>query len=100
MMQDIELLENESIIRGLRFPHKIERVTQIVITAGRFSCLVDFRCYTLQAPAMALFLPGQVIESLVIDDDFAGFGMVMSSNFFCCFAVAKVCRRIFVDYSH
>lgn len=81
MMQDIELLENESIIRGLRFPHKIERVTQIVITAGRFSCLVDFRCYTLQAPAMALFLPGQVIESLDIDDDFAGFGMVMSSEF-------------------
>lgn len=81
MKGDIELLENESIIRDLRFPHKIVRVTQIVITSGRFSCLVDFRSYSLKAPAMALFLPGQVIESLDIDEQFAGFGMVMSSKF-------------------
>ena len=37
MLQDIELLENESILKGLRFPHKIQKVTQIVITTGRFT---------------------------------------------------------------
>ncbi len=40
MLQDIELLEGGSILKGLRFPHKMEKVTQIVITAGQFSCPV------------------------------------------------------------
>ena len=60
MLQDIELLESGSILKGLRFPHKIKKVTQIVITAGQLSCLVDFRMWSLKAPAVALFLPGQV----------------------------------------
>lgn len=78
---DIWLLENETIIKGLRFPYKIDRVTQIVITAGHFSCCVDFRTYELCAPAMAIFLPGQVVEALDVDDEFAGFGMIMSAEF-------------------
>ena len=45
MLQDIELLESGSILKGLRFPHKITKVTQIVITAGQFTCLVDFRMW-------------------------------------------------------
>lgn len=80
-MGDIELLENEEILRGIRFPHKIERVTQIVITAGSISCIVDFRHYSLQAPAMAIFLPDQVVESIEVDAEFRGFGMVMSASF-------------------
>ena len=80
MLQDIELLENESILMGLRFPHKIQKVTQIVITAGRFSCLVDFHMWSLKAPAVALFLPGQVVESLETDEEFVGFGMVLSQD--------------------
>ena len=78
MLQDIELLDREGILRGLRFPHKIKKVTQIVITAGKFSCIVDFRMWSLKAPAVALFLPGQVVETIEIDEDFAGFGMVMN----------------------
>ena len=81
MLQDIELLENESILMGLRFPHKIQKVTQIVITAGRFSCLVDFNMWSLKAPAVALFLPGQVVESLETDEEFVGFGMILSQDF-------------------
>ena len=81
MLEDIQLLENETIIRGLNFPYKIEKVTQIVISSGQFSCHVDFRSYSLKAPAMAIFLPGQVIESMEIDDNFAGFGMIMSAKF-------------------
>ena len=81
MLQDIELLESESIFNGLRFPHKIKKVTQIVITDGQLSCLVDFCMWSLKAPAVALFLPGQVVESIEIDEDFAGFGMVVSQNF-------------------
>jgi AraC-like DNA-binding protein len=81
MIGEIELLENESIIKGLRFPHKIAKVTQIIITSGRFSCLVDFRSYSLEAPAMAIFLPGQVVESLETDEKFAGFGMVIGAEF-------------------
>ena len=45
MVGDIRLLENETILKGLRFPHKIDKVTQIVVTKGRFSCIVDFRTY-------------------------------------------------------
>ena len=81
MLKNIELLENENILKGLCFPHKIQQVTQIVITAGQFSCLVDFRMWALKAPAVALFLPGQVVESIDLDEDFAGFGMVMNPEF-------------------
>ena len=81
MLQDIELLESGSILKGLRFPHKIKKVTQIVITAGQLSCLVDFRMWSLKAPAVALFLPGQVVESIDLDEDFSGFGMVMNQDF-------------------
>ena len=78
MLQDIELLDSGNILKGLRFPHKIKKVTQIVITAGQLSCLVDFRMWSLKAPAVALFLPGQVVESIDLDNDFSGFGMVMN----------------------
>ncbi len=81
MIGDIELLENETILKGLRFPHKIDKVTQIVVTKGRFSCIVDFRTYSLDAPAVAIFLPGQVVESFETDEDFTGFGIMMSSDF-------------------
>ena len=81
MLQDIELFDNEDILKGLRFPHKIQKVTQIVITAGQLSCLVDFRMWSLKAPAVALFLPGQVVESVDIDEDFAGFCIVMNPEF-------------------
>ena len=81
MLKDIELLESGSILKGLRFPHKIKDVTQIVITAGQLSCLVDFRMWSLKAPAVALFLPGQVVESIDLDEDFVGFGMVMNPEF-------------------
>lgn len=81
MLREIELLDSAHLLEGLRFPYKIKQVTQIVITAGRFSCLVDFRNWTLTAPAVALFLPGQVVESISIDDEFVGFGMMMSEEF-------------------
>ncbi len=81
MLLDIEILESGSILKGVRFPHKIKKVTQIVITAGRFSCLVDFRMWSLKAPAVALFLPGQMVESIDIDEDFCGFGMVLNQGF-------------------
>ena len=81
MLQDIEFLESGSILKGLRFPHKIKKVTQIVITAGQLSCLVDFRMWSLKAPAVALFLPGQVVESIDLDEDFSCFGMVMNQDF-------------------
>ncbi|MBO5890539.1 MAG: AraC family transcriptional regulator [Alistipes sp.] len=81
MVGGIELLENGNIIRGLRYPFKIEKVTQIVITAGGLSCIVDFRSYTLKAPAMAIFLPGQVVESLDVDEEFKGLGMIITPEF-------------------
>ena len=37
--------------------------------------------WSLKAPAVALFLPGQVVESIDLDEDFSGFGMVVSQNF-------------------
>jgi hypothetical protein len=37
--------------------------------------------WSLKAPAVALFLPGQVVESIDLDEDFTGFGMVMNQEF-------------------
>ncbi|MBQ2979342.1 MAG: helix-turn-helix transcriptional regulator [Bacteroidaceae bacterium] len=78
---DIELLADARVICNLCFPYRIEKVTQVVVTKGEFSCMADFRCYSLKAPAIAMFLPGQVVESLVVDDEFAGFGLVMGEEF-------------------
>lgn len=80
-MKDLELIENEAIINGLRFPYKVNKVTQVVIAAGEISCIVDFYSYTLKAPSMAIFFPGQVIESIDTSDDFQGFGMLTTEAF-------------------
>lgn len=80
-MKNVELFRDLMIFRGLRFPHKVQKVTHIVITEGEISCIVDFHSYSLKAPSMAMFLPGQVIESLEVNDEFAGFGMYMSQEF-------------------
>lgn len=78
---DIELLENETILQGLRFPHRVGKVTQVVIASGEISCIVDLHSYILKAPSMAIFFPGQVIESIETNDDFRGFGMVTTEAF-------------------
>ena len=78
---DIELLDNELILTGLRFPHKVNKVTQGVIAKGEISCIVDFYSYSLNAPSVAIFLPGQIIESIEASDDFEGFGMVTTEAF-------------------
>ena len=77
----IELLDTNTILTGLRFPYKVSKVTQVVIAKGEISCIVDFFSYALKAPSMAIFFPGQVIESLEASDDFEGFGMVTAEEF-------------------
>ena len=81
LLDDIILLENETLLRGIRVPYKITMATQIVITSGSLMCTVDFRTYSLHAPAMAIFLRGQVIESFEAEDEFSGFGIMMSQEF-------------------
>ncbi len=78
---ELALLDTDSILKGLRFPHKISDVTQVVIAKGEMSCIVDFYSYTLEAPAMMLFFPGQVIESIEASSDFQGFGIVTPESF-------------------
>ena len=78
---DIELLDNQAILSGLRFPFKVSKVTQVVIARGEASCIVDFYSYTLKAPSVAIFLPGQIIESIEASDDFEGFGMMTTVEF-------------------
>ena len=80
-MKDLELLDNDAILSGLRFPYKVNKVIQVVIAAGELSCIVDFYSYTLKAPSMAIFFPGQVIESLEASDGFKGFGMATTEAF-------------------
>ena len=36
-MMDIELLDIDAILKGLRFPYKVSMVTQVVIAAGEIS---------------------------------------------------------------
>lgn len=81
MTNNIILLENETLIREMRFPYQFSMATQMVITSGSLRCVVDFRTYSLKAPAMAIFLRGQVIESLETDGEFAVFGMMISHEF-------------------
>ena len=81
MTNDIILLENETLIQEMRFPYQFSMATQMVITSGSLRCVVDFRTYSLKAPAMAIFLRGQVIESLETDGEFAVFGMMMNQEF-------------------
>ena len=80
-IMDIELLDNDAILNGLRFPYKVCKVTQVVIATGEISCIVDFFSYTLKAPSVAIFFPGQVIESIEASEDFNGFGMVTEEAF-------------------
>lgn len=80
-MVDIELLDRDKIIHNIRFPHKVDKVTQIIIAEGEISCIVDFYSYELKAPSVALFLPGQIIESIEANDSFDGFGMAMTKEF-------------------
>lgn len=81
LMMDIELLDTKTIISGLRFPFKVNNVTQVVIAEGEISCIVDFFSYALKAPSVAIFFPGQVIESIDASEDFQGFGMVTTEEF-------------------
>lgn len=81
MVKNIILLENQTLSSGIRVPYQITMATQIVITAGSLKCVVDFRTFSLRAPAMAIFLQGQVIESLEVDEEFAGFGIMISQEF-------------------
>ena len=78
---DIELLTDARIMQHLNFPYRIAKVTQIVITKGSFFCVAESCRYSIKAPALAMFLPGQIIESLQVDNAFAGFGLMMSENF-------------------
>lgn len=80
-MNSVKLLKDVTIFNGLRFPHKVQEVTQVVITKGAVSCIVDFYSYALEAPSLAIFQPGQVIESMEMTEDFAGFGMSIAPGF-------------------
>ena len=62
-MIDIEILDKESIISKSPYPHKTNKVTQLLVLKGEVSFIIDFNTYNLQAPAMVLFFPGQVIEA-------------------------------------
>lgn len=80
-MKDIELLDKSAILAGLRFPYKVSKVTQVLVKEGEISCIVDFYAYTLKAPSMALFLSGQVIESIEVSPDCEVVGMSFPSSF-------------------
>lgn len=80
-MMELELLDKRAITTDISFPHKVSKVTQLVVTEGEISCIVDFYAYTLKAPSMALFLPGQVIESIDVSEDAVVSGMAFTAEF-------------------
>ena len=63
-MIEFELLDKESIFTRSSYPHKTDKVTQLLVLKGEVSFIIDFNTYNLQAPAMVLFFPGQVIEAV------------------------------------
>lgn len=101
MLKEIELIEDAHYLKNLRFPLKIDKVIQIVILSGRMSCLVDLKAYSLQAPAMAILLPGQVLESLEYDEEFKTFTMIMSKEFTDSFNLpVSLQERLFIQTNH
>lgn len=80
-MKSVELLDSKALATGMRFPYRVDKVTQIVVTRGEASCIVDFYSYSLKAPYLALFLPGQVIESFDVTPGFEAMGMVVTPEF-------------------
>ncbi len=80
-MNSIEFLDKKGIITDARFPHKVSKVTQLLVTEGEISCIVDFFAYTLKAPSMVLFQPGQVLESIDVSDECDIIGIAFSSEF-------------------
>lgn len=101
MLKEIELIEDAHYLKNLRFPLKIDKVIQIVILSGRMSCLVDLKAYSLQAPAMAILLPGQVLESLEYDEEFKTLTMIMSKGFTDSFNLpVSLQERLFIQTNH
>ena len=80
-MKDVELLDLDNVISEARFPLKMDKVTQVIVAEGEISCIVDFYSYSLKAPAVALFLPGQIIESIEVNEHFKGYGMAVTKEF-------------------
>lgn len=80
-MNDIELLAGDDIVAYLRFPHRVSKVTQVVVSEGEISCIVDMYPFTLKAPSMALFLPGQVVESFELSEAFNGVCIAVTRKF-------------------
>ena len=76
-MIDIEILDKESIISKSPHPHKTNKVTQLLVLKGEVSFIIDFNAYNLKAPAMAILLPGQVIESIEASQESEMIGMAL-----------------------
>lgn len=101
MLKEIELIEDAHYLKNLHFPLKIDKVIQIVVLSGRMSCLVDLKAYSLQAPAMAILLPGQVLESLEYDEEFKTLTMIMSKEFTDSFNLpVSLQERLFIQTNH
>lgn len=101
MLKEIELIEDAHYLKNLRFPLKIDKVIQIVVLSGRMSCLVDLKAYSSQAPAMAILLPGQVLESLEYDEEFKTLTIIMSKEFTDSFNLpVSLQERLFIQTNH
>lgn len=101
MLKEIELIEDAHYLKNLHFPLKIDKVIQIVVLSGRMSCLVDLKAYSLQAPAMAILLPGQVLESLEYDEEFKTLTIIMSKEFTDSFNLpVSLQERLFIQTNH
>lgn len=101
MLKEIELIEDAHELKNFRFPLKIDKVIQIVVLSGRMSCLVDLKSYSVQAPAMAIILPGQVLESLEYDEEFKTLTMIMSKGFTDSFNLpVSLQERLFIQTNH
>lgn len=81
VIENINILDKSTILTGICFPYKVSKVTQVLVKEGEISCIVDFYAYTIKAPAMALFHPGQVIESFETSPECDLIGMAFPSSF-------------------
>ncbi|MGN0190167.1 MAG: helix-turn-helix domain-containing protein [Candidatus Cryptobacteroides sp.] len=80
-MEYVEFYGTDGFLNKFKFPHTVEDVAQLIILSGSVSCVVDFVSYSVTAPSMALFFPGQIVSDVRLSDNFKCTGLVLDREF-------------------
>ncbi|MDR1022308.1 MAG: helix-turn-helix domain-containing protein [Prevotellaceae bacterium] len=78
---DFILLEKPVIIDILDYPFKLNVMLSIICLKGTMKGSVNMQSYVLEAPAVTVVFPDQIISAGQFSEDFSGLFIVMSKQF-------------------